>query len=513
MWTVIANPCKAFLKPRVAGATRGNATAAINTLDKALDAEESRFLSCIGGSIALHARAIKTVPGGVGSCWASSRPAPVWVDRGEGPYVWDVDGNRYIDFHAGYGANVVGHAHPSIVKAIQKRVTMGTHFAQPTRDMISVSENLAQRFGLPKWRFSNSGTEATMDAVKLMRCITKRDLIVKIEGCYNGHHDSLLISINRNEDALGPLENPHRIPGSGVTQASADNVRIVPYNNLALMEKVFAENKGRIAGVILEPMMMNAGIINPNPGYLEGLRRITRQHGALLTFDEVKTGLVVHQGGATGLFQVKPDIVCLAKALGGGVPCGAIGGTHEVMGAIEDGRFQQVGTFNANPLTMAAAKATLTEVLTDEAYAKADALSKYMLDSCLSVFREFDQPAYGTQAGFKMSVVMNNDGLPVSNYREFLQIDTAASHLHFLKQFNGGVFLPPWGKSETLTLSVAHTLEHADAYIANLRGFMSTLSQLPVNFRKSANPAYAAGSFDMAELDASNDDLEEEAVA
>lgn len=494
MKSVINTQCKAFVQ-RAGGLTPVRHNATITTLDKALDAEESRFLRRIRGSEVLHNRAIKSVPGGVASCWANSRPAPVWVERGEGAYVWDVDGNRYIDFHAGYGANIVGHAHPAIVSAIQKRVTNGTHFAQPTRDMIDVSEALATRFGLPKWRFSNSGTEATMDAVKLMRCVTGRDLIVKIEGCYNGHSDSLLISINRNEDALGPVENPHRVPAPGVTQASADNVRIVPYNNLAMMEKVFAEHKGRIAGVILEPYMMNAGIIAPLPGYLEGLRRITRAHGALLTFDEVKTGLVVHQGGVTKLSGVTPDIVCLAKALGGGVPCGAIGGSNEVMGAIEDGSFQQVGTFNANPLTMAAAKATLTEVLTDEAYAKANALGVYMLENCLEVLQDFNQPAYGTQMGFKMSVVMNATGHPVQNYREFLQIDTASSHLHFLKQFNGGVFLPPWGKSETLTLSVAHTRKHADQYIANLVNFMQTMDRLQQ--RKSLNPAYAAGSFDM----------------
>jgi glutamate-1-semialdehyde 2,1-aminomutase len=475
---------------------RHNATgAAINTLDKALDSEEARFLRRVPGSKALHAKAIKTVPGGVGSCWANSRPAPVWVERGEGPYVWDVDGNRYVDFHAGYGANVVGHAHPAIVSAIQKRVMNGTHFAQPTRDMIDVSENLAARFGLPKWRFSNSGTEATMDAVKLMRCITGKDIIVKIEGCYNGHSDSLLISINRNENALGPVENPHRVPGPGVTQASADNVRIVPYNNLPMMEKIFADNKGKIAGVILEPYMMNAGIITPAPGYLEGLRRITKDNSALLTFDEVKTGLVVHQGGVTKLNGVTPDIVCLAKALGGGVPCGAIGGSNDVMRAIEEGLFNQVGTFNANPLTMAAAKATLTEVLTDNAYSKANELGEYMLENCLDVLRDFNQPAYGTNMGFKMSVVMNETGEPVSNYREFLQIDTASSHLHFLKQFNNGVFLPPWGKSETLTLSVAHTRKHADQYIANLVNFMQTMDRLAQ--RKSLNPAYAPGSFDM----------------
>jgi len=476
-----------------------------HSIDQALAAEEATFLRRIPKSVALHKRACKSIPGGVPSSWASARPAPVWVNYGDGPYVYDVDGNRYIDFHAGYGANLVGHAHPAIVKAVQDRVTKGTHFAQPTPDCIVVAEELHRRFGLPKWRFSNSGTEATMDAIHLMRTITKRDIIVKIEGCYNGHHDSVLVSLNRSLKDLGPEDNPWRTPSAGVPQAMADCVRIVPYNDLAALERVFAQNKGKIAGMILEPMMMNAGIITPKPGYLEGLREITRRNGALLTFDEVKTGLVVHSGGATKMFGVQPDFVCLAKALGGGLPCGAIGGTNEAMAAIENGSYNQVGTFNGNPLTMAAAKATLTEVLTDEAYAKANEVGSYILDNSLQVMSDFDQPAQGVAMGFKVAIMLH--GETINNYRQFLHIDTAASHLHFLRQFNGGVFLPPWGKSESLTLSVAHRHEHADVYIKNLVGVAKTLAQL----KDRNSKVCPAGSFDMA--DDRNMEEEELAVA
>jgi glutamate-1-semialdehyde 2,1-aminomutase len=213
-------------------------------------------------------------------------------------------------------------------------------------------------------------------------------------------------------------------------------------------------------------MMMNAGIIPPAPGYLEGLRDLVHRNGALLTFDEVKTGLVVAWGGATELFGVTPDIICLAKALGGGVPCGAVGGTAEVMSAISDGRYDQVGTFNGNPLTMAAARAVLTEVLTKESYVRAEALGREMFDGCTAALGAHGLPSYGIVHGFKGSVVVHDR--PATNYREFLAIDTAISHLNYLVQHNHGVFLAPWAKSESWTLSVAHTADDGARLIDNM---------------------------------------------
>ena len=459
------------------------------SLDEIIENEERIFMSRVPKSVEMHQQASKSIPGGVPSSWASSRPTPIWVSHGKGQHVWDVDGNKYVDFHAGYGANVVGHANPAVVAAVQQRVTLGTHFAQPTPDVIVVAEALAKRFGLPKWRFCNSGTEATMDAIHLMRAVSGRDLIIKIEGAYNGHHDSVLVSIFRSTSELGPQQDPWRVPGAGVPQAIADCVRIVPYNDLDALERTLTMYAGEIAGMILEPMMMNAGIIAPQDGYLKGVREITKRHGVLLAFDEVKTGLVVHHGGATRLYGVTPDIICLAKALGGGVPCGAIGGTDEVMSAITDGRYNQVGTFNGNPLTMAAARAVLTEIMTEDVYAQANELGAYILKNALSTLHSYGQSAYGFQSGFKVCVVFNDK--PAKNYREFLKISTGISHLHFLKQFNGGVFLPPWGKSESLTLSVAHTKSDADQYVSNLVEVGKTLQSMG----ERASKVYAAGSF------------------
>ena len=445
-----------------------------STIDDAITAEEAIFLSRTARSRALHEQATEVMPGGVTSSWSSSRPVPVWIDRGLGAHVWDADGNRYVDYHAGYGVNVVGHANPHVVEAVQRRVTEGTHFAQPVEDAIVVAAALAERFGLPQWRFCNSGTEATMDAIHLMRAITGRDLVVKIEGSYHGHHDLVNVSIWRSLDDLGPVDNPSREPGAGVATAFAELVRIIPFNDLDAATRLFAEEGDDIAGLIIEPMMMNAGIIPPEPGYLEGLRDLTRRNGSLLVFDEVKTGLVVAWGGATELFGVTPDLVCLAKALGGGVPCGAIGGSDEVMSAISDGRYDQVGTFNGNPLTMAAARAVLTEVLLPETYGAAEEIGRAMLAGCAEALADHGLKSYGVVHGFKGSVVVH-DQRP-ANYREFLEVNTAICHLNYLMQHNRGVFTAPWGKSESWTLSVAHTMEDGDRVIENTAELARTIA-------------------------------------
>ncbi|NBV73773.1 MAG: aminotransferase class III-fold pyridoxal phosphate-dependent enzyme, partial [Actinobacteria bacterium] len=301
-----------------------------------------------------------------------------------------------------------------------------------------------------------------------------RDLVVKIEGSYHGHHDLVNVSIWRSLDDLGPVDNPSREPGAGVATAFAELVRIIPFNDLDAATRLFAEEGDDIAGLIIEPMMMNAGIIPPEPGYLEGLRDLTRRNGSLLVFDEVKTGLVVAWGGATELFGVTPDLVCLAKALGGGVPCGAIGGSDEVMSAISDGRYDQVGTFNGNPLTMAAARAVLTEVLLPETYGAAEEIGRAMLAGCAEALADHGLESYGVVHGFKGSVVVH-DQRP-ANYREFLEVNTAICHLNYLMQHNRGVFTAPWGKSESWTLSVAHTMQDGDRVIENTAELARTIA-------------------------------------
>ena len=296
------------------------ATVLSNYLDTLIAEETDAFIARQPESRAFRDRASR-LAGGATSNWQIAEPQAVWIHHGRGSRIYDVDGFEYSDFHGGYGVSLAGHAHPAIVAAVQERVTRGTHFAQPTEDAIAVSENLAERFDQPLWRFGNSGTEATMDAVHLMRAATGRDRILKVEGCYHGHHDSVLVSVlPEPEDDIGPPERPRNVPdNTGIPDAIMGLVTVVPFNDLAAVERALAEHHGQVAGMILEPVMMNAGIIHPVEGYLAGLKELLHRHGALLTFDEVKTGLTVGPGGVTRMTGVTPDLVCLAKALGGGV--------------------------------------------------------------------------------------------------------------------------------------------------------------------------------------------------
>jgi glutamate-1-semialdehyde 2,1-aminomutase len=443
-------------------------------LDQLIEEQERIFVERQPRSRALAERARRSLAGGVTSSWQISEPQPVWISHGIGSRVWDADGTEYVDLHGGYGVMAVGHAHPAVVKAVSERVARGTHFAQPTEDAIVVAEDLARRFGLPLWRFANSGTEATMDAVHLMRAITGRPKIVKVEGSYHGHHDSVQVSVYQSLSDLGPADSPaSAAASSGIPDEMVALTLIVPFNDTDVLQRTFETYDGEIAGMIMEPVMMNAGIIPPADGYLQAVREITRRHGALLAYDEVKTGLTIHEGGATKRFGVTPDIVCLAKAMGGGLSTAAVGGTDEVMAHVVNGDYDQVGTFNGNPLAMAAARAVLTEVLTPEAYEHFARLRAAMLEGTARVMAEHELPAHLVALGAKGCVVFSPT--PIHDYREFLEIDDRYSHAHWLVQHNNGVFLPPWGKAEQWMLSVQHTRADVDRFVRNFGLFASAL--------------------------------------
>jgi glutamate-1-semialdehyde 2,1-aminomutase len=431
------------------------------------------------GSQEMYERARQTLSGGVASSYQVRDPWPIYLSHGKGPRVWDVDGNVMLDFHNGFGSMVQGHAHPAISKAVQQRVERGTHFAAPTEDGVIVSEELARRFGLPRWRYVNSGSEATMDAIRIARALTGRDTIVKIFGSYHGHHDYVMVSIGVPYDQIGDRENYASLPyGGGIPQAVAEMTIPVPFNDAEAMERrierLTAEGR-KPACVIMEAAMMNLGVVLPEPGYLESVRELTRRHGIVLIFDEVKTGLCIAAGGATERFGVKPDMVTLAKALGGGLPSGAIGGTEEVFDVVENGKVYQVGTYNGNPLSMAAARASLLEALTPEAYAHLDALNDHILKRCQSVIDRHGLPGYAVGVGSKGCVTFS--AVKIVDYETFKeQQDAELSDLSWLYNMNRGVFMTP-GREEEWTLSITHSFDDCDAFVAAFEEMAADLTR------------------------------------
>jgi glutamate-1-semialdehyde 2,1-aminomutase len=415
-------------------------------------------------------RAAEVMPGGVPSQFQVGDPWPVYVERGQGARVWDVDGNEYLDFHNGFGVMCVGHANPVIAAAVKAQMDAGTHFAAPTEGSIAVAAELRRRWGLPHWRFTNSGTESTMDAIHLARGLSGREVIVKIEGTYHGHHDAVMVSVKPPADQMGDRARPASVAyGLGYPEAMVELTHVVPFNDAAALERLLDELGDAVAGLIIEPAMMNVNIVPPVPGYLERVRELTRERGITLIFDEVKTGAAVAAGGATELYGVTPDVVCLAKAICGGLPGGAIGVTDELAALMADGRVRQQGTFNGNPLVMAAAKATLTEVLTDAAYAKLHAANKRLMAGCERVIAEYGLPAHTVGMGSKGCVIFSAE--PVREYRDYVEkIHHDLSDLAWLYHMNHGIFMTP-GRDEEWTLSVLHTDEDLDRYVAVFETF------------------------------------------
>jgi glutamate-1-semialdehyde 2,1-aminomutase len=430
--------------------------------------EEEKLNERTQASRALFERGRMSLSGGVPSSYHLRDPWPIYIDRGEGPRIWDVDGNEMLDFHNGFGSMVQGHAHPAIEAAVRDRLKKGTHFAAPTEDGIVVAEELARRFRLPKWRYTNSGSESTMDAIRIARAFTGRDTIVKIFGSYHGHHDYAMVSIGVPYDEIGDRENYASLPyGEGIPQSVVDLTVPVPFNDAGAMERRIErliEEGRKPACVIMEAAMMNLGIVLPEPGYLEAVRELTERHEIVLIFDEVKTGLCIAAGGAVERFGVLPDMVTLAKGLGAGFPSGAIGATEEIMELVETERVYQVGTFNGNPASMAAARAGLYEVLTAEAYEHLDALNERLMRGCEAVVEKYALPGYAVGVGAKGCVTFSPS--KITDYESFKATqDGELMDLAWLYNMNRGIFMTP-GREEEWTLSVTHSLEDADAFVA-----------------------------------------------
>ncbi|MGZ8588626.1 MAG: aspartate aminotransferase family protein [Actinomycetota bacterium] len=444
------------------------------------EVETARLLERTPGSKRLFERAIRSMPAGVASNFQAGHPYPTYLQRGQGSRVWDVDGTEYVDFHGGFGVNVVGHAHPKIVEAIRKVADQGIHFAVTTESTVALAEAICERFQLEQMRFVNSGTEATMDAIRVARAATGRDVIVKMEGSYHGHHDSVLFSVVPEADVLdmrfetgaeGAAWYTTHPTSKGVPKALWDTVIVVPFNDADAVRQAFADNPDRIAAVILEPVMMNVGLIPPKPGYLEALRDTCESNGAALIYDEVKCGGTIAYGGTTERYGVRPHLAAYAKAVGGGATIGAFGGEARFMELVTKGAAQQ-GTFNGNPLSAAAGLAALTQVLTKDAYDHLGKLGTMLAEGCQRAIDETGIPAHAVDLGAKGCVSYRKE--PLTNYRDFLETIPELFYASFSWMINRGIFLTP-GDEEQWTISVQHTEDEVARYVDAFGAFCTEL--------------------------------------
>lgn len=429
------------------------------------------YIERTAGSMRATDRARKVLPLGVPSSFQAYDPHPIVVRRAQAAWMEDVDGNRYVDYDMGFGALFAGHAHPLVRAAVERQLDDGTLFVTPCETNADVAELLAERYGLPMWRFTNSGTEATMDAIRVARGVTGRDKIVKVEGGYHGHHDEVMISMKPSLDVAGPADAPHPIPGTaGITHAVLGDTIVIPYNDPAALERALAT--GQVAAFIVEPVMENIGICLPQPGYLQAVREITRRYGTMLIFDEVKTGITAGWSGATGALGVQPDLVCLAKSIGGGLPLGAFGGTHECMDQITSGRVLHLGTYNGNPLCMAAAKAVLADICTPEVTQAVIDRNGRLVEACQTIIDTAGLPAHTVQFGAKGCVTWSPD--PITNYRDYKATDFDLAFAQWMHGINRGVLLPP-GLDEQWLISVLHSEADAMHYAEVFEEFVNEL--------------------------------------
>ncbi len=424
-------------------------------------------------SSALFERAKTLMPGGVSSpvrAFKSVGADPVFIERVSGAYLWDVDDNRYIDYVGTWGPAIVGHAHPVIQQALIDAIPKGTSFGAPSRHENILAEMvIAAVPSIEMVRFVNSGTEACMSAARLARAYTKRDYLLKFSGCYHGHGDLFLVQAGSGVATLGLPDSP------GVPANVTQNTLTVAYNDLEAVAQIFAQFPDGIAGVFVEPVVGNAGCIPPAPGFLEGLRRITQEHGALLIFDEVMTGFRVAYGGAQERFGIDPDLTCLGKIIGGGLPVGAYGGKREIMGLVAPaGPMYQAGTLSGNPLAMTAGIATLELLSEPGTYEYLEQISTAFIQGFLAVAQETGHPTCINQVGAMASFFFCPG--PVTSY----ETAKAADREKFARFYRGmlaeGVYLAP-SAFEACFLSTAHTAKDIQDTLDAAR---NVLSRIPV---------------------------------
>jgi glutamate-1-semialdehyde 2,1-aminomutase len=404
-------------------------------------------------SLHLFGQAQKLIPGGVNSpvrAFQSVGGTPLFIQRAQGPYLYDVDGNRYIDYVGSWGPLVMGHAHPRVVAAIKKVAGLGTSFGAPNPHEIELAR-LIQKFypSLEKIRMVNSGTEAVMGALRLARAFTKRDKIIKFEGCYHGHSDSLLVKAGSGALTFG-------VPTSaGVPADFVRHTLTAPFNDLSAVETLFHSNPDSIAAVIVEPVVGNSGVILPQKGFLEGLREVTTRFGSLLIFDEVMTGFRVALGGAQERFQIRPDLTTLGKVIGGGLPVGAFGGRAEIMNLLAPlGPVYQAGTLSGNPLAMVAGIETIKLITAKGVFKKLEETTRRLAEGLQKIAQETSVSVQVPHIGGMLSLFFSKK--PVTDLHSAMKSDTARFSRFFHALLKRGIYLPP-SAFEAWFVSAAHS--------------------------------------------------------
>jgi glutamate-1-semialdehyde 2,1-aminomutase len=423
-----------------------------------------------------HKRSLKRIPLGVASNYRAYDPYPIFVKEGRGSHFRDLDGNDYIDHNLCFGVLMAGHCHPAVMAAVEKRLSTGTVFGMPHDMEWELAEEICTRFPVEMVRFGSSGTEATMHACRLARAVTGRDKIIKFEGGYHGLHDTALVSVKPYAPDYGDINAPTSVPGGlGIPKASLADVLVATFNDLKTVERRFKENPGEVAAIILEPILMNVGLCLPQPGFLQGLRDIATKNGALLIFDEVKTGAKLGWGGASEYFGVKPDIICLAKAIGGGLPLAAFGASTAIMDLISQHKVFHGGTYNTNPVSMAAGLAMFREVLTRENYAYVDKLGKKLADGYRKTIAKVGLQGYVASAGVNGALMLYSR--EIRNYRDWTAIDIDLWRHYWFGMVNRGVMAQPYWWDEQWTISVQHTDADIDNHLAAFEDLAPALAK------------------------------------
>jgi glutamate-1-semialdehyde 2,1-aminomutase len=406
----------------------------------------------------LYKTAEQLMPGGVNSPVRSFKAVsgtPVFISRGKGQYIYDVDGNKYTDYMSSWGPLILGHAAPAVVRAVKKAAEKGTSYGAPCEGEVELAKLIVKAFpSIDMVRMTSSGTEATMSGVRLARAYTKRDYIVKFEGCYHGHADYLLVQAGSGATTFGTPSSP------GVPESFTEKTLLANYNDLDSVRGLYDKYRDKIAAVIIEPVAANMGVVPPADGFLEGLRKITSGSGSLLIFDEVITGFRLGMGGAQRKYGVTPDITCLGKIIGGGLPVGAFGGKKEIMSMVAPlGPMYQAGTLSGNPLAMAAGLATLRKLKEPGNYKKLRALSRNMVEGIKEIIKKVGIKA-AVNSVDSMFTLFFTETNPV-DYRTVLKSDTKKYSKFFENLLRAGIMFPP-SQFEAVFLSLAHTERDVD---------------------------------------------------